>query len=128
MPSLEQLLANVQGVKDLPEEATRKSVDHGHADVFRGAVKQEQALVKRLNGLVQAYRKGRITKDVALSGAEEAVNKRQALLTDIALRRAKRALRKDISTLAPEMTERLGKIREETLKSFSQVLADVQPE
>ena len=126
MVTLEQLLAGVQGVRDLPEEATRKHVAHTHSDVFRGAVKQEKSLVRRLNGLVQAYRTGRITKDAALKGAEEAVAKHQELLTGIALRRAKRVLHKDISTLAPEMTERLGRIREDTLKSFSKIIDDTQ--
>jgi hypothetical protein len=78
-----------------------------------------------LNGLVQAFRNKRISKEAALAAAEEAVTKRQALLTEIALRRAKRALKKDVTNLPPEMTERLTKIREETLKSFSTVLDDV---
>ena len=128
MPSLEQLLAGVRGVKELPETATRKSIEHTHSDVFRGAVKQEKSLVKRLNGLVKAVREGKITKETALKSAEEIVTEHQAKMLDVALRRARRTLGKQVTTLSPELTERLNTLKVSTLSSFSQVLSDLRIE
>lgn len=124
MPSLEELLSGVRGVRSIPS-ATRKSVEHTHSDVFRGTVKQERSLVKRLNGLVQAIRDGKITKETALKSAEEIITEHQAKLTDIAMRRAKRTLGKQVNTLSPEVSERLSRVRDETLKSFKDVLNDL---
>ena len=115
-------------MKELPEAATRKAVDHTHSDVFRGAVKQEKSLVKRLNGLVRGVREGKITKETALKTAEEIVTEHQAKLTDIALRRASRALEKKVNVLSPEVADRLNSIKQDTLKSFSQVLSDLRME
>ena len=125
MVSLEKLLESVQGVKDLPEEATRKSVEHTHSDVFRGAVKQEKSLVKRLNGLVRGVRDGKISKQTALKSAETIITEHQAKVSEIALRHAKRALGKSVNTLSPEVSERLSRVRDETLKSFKGVLDDL---
>ena len=125
MPTLEELLSNVQGVRELPEAATRKSIQHTHSDVFRGAVKQEKSLVKRLNGLVKAVREGKITKETAIKSAEDIITDHQAKMLDMALRRARRTLGKQVNTLSPELIERLSVLKNETLKSFSQVLGDI---
>lgn len=126
MVTLEALLQNVQGTKDIPS-ATRKSVgDHTHSDVYRGAVKQEKSLTRRLNGLVKAVREGRITRETAVKAAELAIGRQQEKLNEIALSRAKRALKKDVLTLPPEMSERLNRVCEESLKAFRTVLADVK--
>ena len=125
MVTLEALLQGIQGVKDIPE-STRKSVDHVHSDVFRGAVKEEKSLVRRLNGLVKAYREGRLSKEAALKGAMEVEAKRQAVLSEIVLRHAKRVLHKDVNVIPPEMNESFTKRREENLKYFGKILDDVK--
>jgi len=125
-PSLEDLLANVQGVKELPESATRKSVAHTHSDVFRGAVKQEHSLVKRLNGLVHAVRDGKISKPTALKSAEEIITEHQAKVSDIALRHAKRALGKSVNTLSPENVKNNAEIKDRQLTYFKAALDDLR--
>ena len=84
--------------------------------------------MKRLNGLVQAVRERKITKETAIKSAEEIITEHQAKLTDIALRRASRALEKKVNVLSPEVAERLNLIKGDTLKSFSQVLNDLRTE
>lgn len=129
MVSLEQLLAGIRGVKELPDDgATRKfTVDfkaHGHADTFRGTVTEERNLAKTLNNLLRAYREKKVTREEAITKATLAVEKNQAKLMAIALNRARRVLGKDITSPNPEVTDRLTRIKSQSLEHFQHVLDD----
>lgn len=128
MVTLEQLLASIRGVKEIPEGATRKfTVDfkaHGHADTFRGTVTEERNLAKTLNNLLRAYWEKKISRDEAITKASVAVEKNQAKLTAIALNRARRVLGKDITDPNPEVTDRLTRIKTQSLEHFTRVLDD----
>ena len=125
MVSLEQLLATVQGVRDIPA-ATRKALHRERSEVYSGAVKQEKTMSKTLTGIMKRYKAGEIGEETAMKEATDAADRHQAFLTDIALRRVRKVLHKDISTVAPEVTERLTTMKNMTLTHFKRALADAE--
>jgi hypothetical protein len=97
---------------------------HTHSDAFRGPVKAERSLAKRLKEILKNFLARRLTRDQALTEGHKAIDENQARITEIARKHASRVIGKEILELAPEVSNRLETIRTQALSDFDRILED----
>jgi hypothetical protein len=110
--------------KDLVFKAAAIGPEHRHSDAFRGPVKAEHGLARRLTEIMKAFIAGRLTRSQALTEGHKAIDDNQARITEIARKHARRAIGKEILELAPEVSNRLETIRTQALSDFDRILED----
>jgi hypothetical protein len=98
--------------------------EHGHAPVFQGSVKAERGLARKLTEIMKAFRAGSMSREAALKAAVKAIDENQARISEIARKHASRVIGKEISELAPEVAERLERIRTQAVGDFESILKD----
>ena len=104
--------------KDLVFKAAAIGSEHTHSDTFRGPVKAEYGLARRLTEIMKAFIAGRLTRSQALTEGHKAIGENQARITEIARKHA------DVVELAPEVAGRLEQIRTQALSDFDRILED----
>jgi len=97
---------------------------HTHSDAFRGPVKAERSLAKRLKEILKNFLAGRLTRHQALTEGHKAIDDNQTRITEIARKHASRVIGKEILELAPEVSNRLETIRTQALSDFDRILED----
>jgi hypothetical protein len=110
--------------KDLVFKAAAIGPEHTHSDAFRGPVKAERNLAKRLKEILKNFLARRLTRDQALTEGHKAIDENQARITEIARKHASRVIGKEILELAPEVSNRLETIRTQALSDFDRILED----
>jgi hypothetical protein len=98
--------------------------EHGHPPVFQGSVAAERGLARKLTDIMKAFRAGNMSRENALREAVKAIDENQARITEIARKRASRVIGKEISELAPEVSQRLEQIRTQAIGDFENILKD----
>jgi len=106
--------------KQLPEGAP----EHTHSTAFRGPVKAELSLARKLTSILRKFRKGILSRDQALSEGRKAIDANQLRILEIARKRASKVVGKEILELAPEVTSRLEGIRTQGLSDFQRIIDD----
>ena len=97
---------------------------HTHSDAFRGPVKAERSLAKRLKETLKNFLARRLTRDQALTEGHKVIDENQARITEIARKHASRVIGKEVLQLAPEVASRLEQIRTQALSDFDRILED----
>ena len=110
--------------KDLVFKAAFIGPEHTHSDAFRGPVKAERSLAKRLKEILKNFLARRLTRDQALREGHKAIDDNQTRITEIARKHASRVIGKEILELAPEVSNRLETIRTQALSDFDRILED----
>lgn len=97
---------------------------HGHAEGFRGPLKAERSLAKKLTGILKAFLGGKLSRDHALNQARKAIDDNQGRVLEIARKHASRVIGKDILELPPEVVSRYESLRTQALTDFQRILDD----
>jgi len=95
-----------------------------HPTVYRGSVKAEQNLHQKLKRILLDYRDKKLSYEEAIQKGIQAIDENQAVIHEIARKKASKDLGLDIVELSPEMSSRLKTFRDETVGSFQKILED----
>lgn len=104
----------------------KQAPEHTHTIAFRGPVKAELSLARKLTSVLRKFRKGLLSRDQALSEGRKAIDANQLRVLEIARKRSSRVIGKEVLELAPEVTSRLEAIRTQGLADFQRIIDDAR--